>query len=157
MSLSHHSLVAWQRADDLFIKLHRLSSNAFPASERYELSSQLRRVAYSVAANIVEGFARRHRRDRLHFLNIAESSLAEVGYCIHVARRLGYISEALECITSPRVTHQTYLTHQTHQTHRLARSRVSESPQTARPTHPASRPTIPRDRTTPSDRSRERA
>jgi len=32
----------------------------------------------------------------LHFLNIAESSLAEVGYCIHVARRLGYISEALE-------------------------------------------------------------
>jgi hypothetical protein len=100
--------------------------------------------------------ARRHRRDRLHFLNIAESSLAEVGYCIHVARRLGYISEALEgelemdvkavgaplaglirhtrsaltsqvgivllieCITSPRVTHQTYLTHQTH---RLARSR----------------------------------
>jgi four helix bundle protein len=120
MSLSHHSLVAWQRADDLFIKLHRLSSNAFPASERYELSSQLRRVAYSVAANIVEGFARRHRRDRLHFLNIAESSLAEVGYCIHVARRLGYISEALECITSPRVTHQTYLTHQTH---RLARSR----------------------------------
>jgi four helix bundle protein len=96
MSLSHHSLVAWQRADDLFIKLHRLSSNAFPASERYDLSSQLRRTAYSVAANIVEGFARRHRRDRLHFLNIAESSLAEVGYCIHVARRLGYISEALE-------------------------------------------------------------
>jgi four helix bundle protein len=96
MSLSHHSLVAWQRADDLFIKLHRLSSNAFPASERYELSSQLRRAAYSVAANIVEGFARRHRRDRLHFRNIAESSLAEVGYCIHVARRLGYISEALE-------------------------------------------------------------
>jgi len=46
MSLSHHSLVAWQRADDLFIKLHRLSSNAFPASERYGLSSQLRRAAY---------------------------------------------------------------------------------------------------------------
>jgi hypothetical protein len=68
MSLSHHSVVAWQRADDLFIKLHRLSSSAFPASERYELSTQLRRAAYSVAANIVEGFA----------------------------RRLGYISEAFE-------------------------------------------------------------
>jgi four helix bundle protein len=96
MSLSHHSLVAWQRADDLFIKLHRLSSSAFPASERYQLSAKLRRAAYSVAANIAEGFARRHRRDRLHFLNISESSLAEVGYCIHVARRLGYISEAIE-------------------------------------------------------------
>ncbi len=96
MSLSHHSLVAWQRADDLFIKLHQLSLKAFPTSERYELGTQLRRAAYSVAANIVEGFSRRQRRDRLHFLNIAESSLAEVGYCIHVAKRLGYISETTE-------------------------------------------------------------
>ena len=93
MPLHHHSVVAWQRADDLFIKLHRLSLQTFPAYERYELGAQLRRAAYSVAANIVEGFARRHRRDRLHFFNIAESSLAEVGYCIHVAKRLGYVSE----------------------------------------------------------------
>ena len=94
MSLSHHSLVAWQRADDLFIKLHQLSLQRFPAHERYELGTQTRRAAYSVAANIIEGFARRYRRTRLHFLNIAESSLAEVGYCIHVALRLGYHSEA---------------------------------------------------------------
>jgi hypothetical protein len=63
MSLSHHSLVAWQRPDDLFIKLHQLSLKAFPA---------------------------------LTFLNISQSSLAEMGYCLHVARRLGYISEAVE-------------------------------------------------------------
>jgi four helix bundle protein len=96
MSLRHHSLVAWQRADDLFVKLHQLSLKAFPPNERYELGAQLRRASYSVAANIVEGFARRQHRDRLHFLNIAESSLAEVGYCIHVARRLGYISATIE-------------------------------------------------------------
>ena len=93
MSLAHHSLVAWQRADDLFIKLHVLSLKQFPAYKRYELGTQLRRAAYSVAANIVEGFARRHGRERLHFLNIAESSLAEDGYCIHAAMRLGYVSE----------------------------------------------------------------
>jgi four helix bundle protein len=46
-----------------------------------------------VPANIVEGFARRSRRARLNFLNIAEASLAEVGYCIHVAHRLGYIND----------------------------------------------------------------
>jgi len=46
--------VAWQRADDLFIKLHQLSLKAFPAHERFELGSQIRRAAYSVAANIVE-------------------------------------------------------------------------------------------------------
>ena len=92
MSLNHHNLVAWQRADDLFIKLHQLSLKHFPAHERYELGTQVRRAAYSVAANIVEGMSRRHRRSRLNFLNIAEASLAEVGYCIHVAKRLGYIS-----------------------------------------------------------------
>jgi len=94
MSLRHHSLVAWQRADDLFIKLHRLSLQSFPSYERFELGGQLRRAAYSVPANIVEGFAKRYRRARLHFLNISEASLAEVGYCIHAARRLGYISDA---------------------------------------------------------------
>jgi four helix bundle protein len=94
MPLRHESLVAWQRADDLFVKLHRLTLQSFPNHERYELGGQLRRAAYSVPANIVEGFARRYRRSRLHFLNISESSLAEVGYCVHAARRLGYISDA---------------------------------------------------------------
>jgi four helix bundle protein len=93
LKLRHHSLVAWQRADDLFIDLHRLTTKHFPAFERFELGSQLRRAAYSVPANIVEGFARRYRRARLHFLNIAEGSLAEAGYCLHVAARLGYITE----------------------------------------------------------------
>src|SRR6478735_3965445 len=89
----HHSLVAWQRADDLFIKVHAITTKQFPAFERFELGSQLRRAAYSIPANIVEGFARRYRRSRLHFLNISESSLSEVGYCIHVAHRLGYIND----------------------------------------------------------------
>jgi len=90
--LPHHSLVVWQRADDLFIKLHLLSTKSFPAIERFELGSQLRRAAYSVAANIVEGCAKRHRRARLNFFNVAEASLSEVGYCVHVALRLGYIA-----------------------------------------------------------------
>src|SRR5829696_2884187 len=94
MSLPHHSLVAWQRADDLFIKIHHYC-RTLPADERYELSSQARRAAYSVAANIVEGFGRRSPKERLHFLHIAEASLSELGYCLHVARRLGYVSEQI--------------------------------------------------------------
>jgi len=54
----HHSLVAWQRADDLFIKLHVLTRERFPTFEKFELGTQLRKAAYSVPANIVEGFAR---------------------------------------------------------------------------------------------------
>ena len=93
--LRHHSLVAWQRADDLFIRLHK---------DRHSLVSRIRAIraqcatckaAYSVPANIVEGFGRRHRKDRLHFLNIAEASLAEAAYCVHAAWRLGYINDSL--------------------------------------------------------------
>src|SRR6185436_16112240 len=65
----------------------------FPSFERFELGSQLRRAAFSVPTNIVEGFARRHRRARLHFLNISEGSLAEVWQGLHAAHRLGYISK----------------------------------------------------------------
>jgi four helix bundle protein len=91
-NLRHHSLVAWQRADDLFIKVHQLATTKLPALERFEPASQMRRAAYSVPANVVEGYARRYRRMGLHFLNIAEASLAELGYCLHVAHRLGYIT-----------------------------------------------------------------
>ena len=96
LNLRHHSLVAWQRADDLFIQLHKLTIHSFPAIERFELSAQLRKAAYSVPANIVEGYGRRHKRDRLHFLNIAEASLAEVSYCLHAASRLGYLTKQLQ-------------------------------------------------------------
>jgi four helix bundle protein len=92
MSLPHHSLIAWQRADDLFIDLHQLS-RTFPPIERFELASQLRRSAFSVPSNIAEGFSRHALREKLHFLQIASGSLAEVGYCLHAARRLGYIDE----------------------------------------------------------------
>ena len=66
----------------------------FPDDERYQLSSQLRRAAYSVVANIVEGMSRRSPKEKLHSLNIAEGSLAEAGYCLHAAHRLGYLTEA---------------------------------------------------------------
>lgn len=92
MALRHETLVAWQRADDMYLTIHRVSRQ-FPIQERFELGSQLRRAAYSVVANIVEGVNRRSSRETQHFLHIAEASLAEVNYCIHAAHRLGYVTE----------------------------------------------------------------
>lgn len=89
----YESLVVWQRADDLFVRLHQITRQRFPADERYELTSQLRRAALSVSANIVEGSARRHHRERLQFLRTAWASLNEARYYLHVARRLGYLPE----------------------------------------------------------------
>ena len=94
MSLPHENLVAWQRADDLFIELHRLTHEHLPRFERFELGSQIRRAAWSVAANIVEGIARGDGRDSIRFLQIARSSLSEVGYGLHASMRLGYLSHS---------------------------------------------------------------
>ena len=102
MSQHYERLVAWERADDLFLLIHR-AAGRFPSTERFELASQMRRAAYSVPANIVEGFARRSRRERLHFLNIAEASLAEVGYCVHIARRLSYLNDEEHAVLSKAV------------------------------------------------------
>ena len=94
MKAPYSNLVAWQRADDLFVEIHKITLELFPPHEKYELGSQLRRSAYSVAANIVEGNARESPRDSRKFLNVAAASLSEVGYGLHAAHRLGYIDTA---------------------------------------------------------------
>ena len=91
MPQAYEKLVAWQRADDLCLVVHQLTHHRLPREERFELASQLRRAAYSVAANIVEGYAFESTGVRLRHLRIAIGSLAEVGYGIHLARRLGYV------------------------------------------------------------------
>ena len=94
MSLPHHNLVAWQRADDLFIEVHRLTHERFPDFEKYELGRQIRKAGFSVPANMVEGIARKGDDEAINFFNYASASLAELGYGLHAACRLGYIDQA---------------------------------------------------------------
>ncbi len=104
MSLEHEHLVAWQRADDLFIDLHRLTHQRFPRFERFELGQQVRRAAWSVPANIVEGTARGFGLDSIRFFKIARGSLSEVGYGLHASRRLGYVTEEELAIYQQRLS-----------------------------------------------------
>jgi four helix bundle protein len=92
MTQAHDNLVAWQRADDLCVEVYKLTGLHLPRDERFGLTAQLRRAAYSVAANIVEGYAYHTPSMRLKHLRIAVGSLAEVGYGLHLAGRLGYLS-----------------------------------------------------------------
>jgi four helix bundle protein len=90
MGRPYETSVAWQRADDLVVEVYRVTQ-AFPKSELYGLTSQMRRAAVSVAANIAEGAARQYMKEFLRFLHVADSSLCEVAYYIHLAQRLGFI------------------------------------------------------------------
>jgi four helix bundle protein len=83
---------AWRLADDLAVAVYE-RTRSFPKEEIYGLTSQLRRAAYSVPANIVEGALRETKKDYLHFLYIARGSLAETQYFVHLARRLNYLVE----------------------------------------------------------------
>ncbi len=82
-------LIVWQKAHNLVLAIYKFSEN-FPKSETYGLTSQLRRSAVSVPANIAEGFKKKGKRDKLRFLNIAQGSLEETRYYLILARDLRY-------------------------------------------------------------------
>jgi four helix bundle protein len=62
----------------------------FPKSEIYGLSSQFRRAAISIAANIAEGFRKRSKQDNARFLNIAQGSTEECRYYLILTKDLEY-------------------------------------------------------------------
>jgi four helix bundle protein len=88
---SFRDLRVWQLAMDLFVAAHHLSRR-LPRDERFELCSQLRRAAGSVAANIAEGTGRTHLGDYLRHLSIARGSVREVESHLEATIRLGYVT-----------------------------------------------------------------
>ena len=86
---SFEDLIVWQKAHAWVLGVYRMSE-AFPSKENFALTSQLRRAAMSVPANIAEGFKKRGVRDKARFLNIAQGSLEESRYFLILARDLGY-------------------------------------------------------------------
>lgn len=66
-------------------------SNRFPETEKFALTSQLRRCAVSIPSNIAEGWGRETAKFYVHFLRIAKGSLAELETQLEIAKRLGYL------------------------------------------------------------------
>lgn len=89
---NHKSLKVFDLADRLALSVYA-QTKSFPPAERYGLCSQMRRAAVSVAANIVEGAARRTEREFSRMLEIAYGSARELEYEISVANRLGYLPD----------------------------------------------------------------
>ena len=89
---SHRDLVVWQKSMDLAVVAYRLTSQ-FPSEERYGMTSQIRRSAASIPANIAEGYGRESPGSYAHHLRIAQGSLKEFETHLVLASRVDLISD----------------------------------------------------------------
>jgi four helix bundle protein len=95
MRRNHRDLRVWQEAISLVELVYRITAS-FPSDEQYGLTSQMRRAATSVPANIAEGAARSGTRELLRFLSIATGSLSELDTHLEVAKRLTLLNNTYE-------------------------------------------------------------
>jgi len=100
----HTKLRAFHLADQLALAVYA-ATKQFPNDEKFGLTSQLRRAAVSVAANIVEGSARPSKADYIRFLSIAYGSAKELQYELSLATRLHYLPEPNAAELSALATH----------------------------------------------------
>lgn len=91
-SNSYQDVLAWQKAH-LFVLEVYASTKQFPKEELFGLTSQFRRAAVSIPANIAEGYKKLSKADKLRFFNISQGSLEECRYYILLARDLKYIDD----------------------------------------------------------------
>lgn len=85
-------LKVWKKAYDLCLEIYKIT-NTFPASEKYGLTSQIRRSAVSIPSNIAEGHERQHLKEYIRFLHVALGSIAELGTQIMISKDIGYLPE----------------------------------------------------------------
>jgi len=82
-------LIVWQRAREFVLSVYRYTRR-FPKEELYGLTSQFRRAAVSIPANIAEGYKKRGKSDKARFLNISQGSVEECRYYLILAKDLDY-------------------------------------------------------------------
>lgn len=77
---------------EFVVKIYDCTKN-FPSDEKFGLTSQIRRAAVSIPANIAEGAARQHDKEFLQFLSVAQGSASELETELLIAQKLGFIEK----------------------------------------------------------------
>lgn len=88
----HERLDVWKKSIDFVVELYAVTDR-FPKDERFGLTSQLRRAAVSISANIAEGAGRKSAKEFAHFLSNSQGSASEVETELVIAHRLRYLSD----------------------------------------------------------------
>lgn len=92
MVSGYRNLLVWIEAKNLTVLVYHLTGS-FPRSEEFGLSSQMRRAAVSIMSQIAEGWIRKSKKEKLHFLEIGQGSLLELESQGEVAKEVGYWKE----------------------------------------------------------------
>ena len=93
MTYKFEEVVAWQKAHAFVLCVYNITRN-FPDDERFGFTSQFRRAAVSIEANIAEGYKKLSRADKLRFFNISQGSIEECRDYILLSRDLEYIDDS---------------------------------------------------------------
>ena len=102
-SQSYRDLVVWQKSIALCLQVYK-TCETFPKSELYGLADQMKRAAVSVSSNIAEGQGRQHLREFLHFISVANGSLAELDTQRILAENLHFINPENSVSLDERIT-----------------------------------------------------
>ena len=89
---SFEDLEVWQMGKEITLQIYKLTQN-FPKDEIFGMTSQIRRAASSVPANIAEGFGRYHYLDKAKFYLNARGSLYELKSHLLISKELGFVKE----------------------------------------------------------------
>ena len=88
---SFQDLRMWQAAHQFVLDVY-CTTEDFPKHELFGLTSQLRRAALSIPANIAEGYRRKGKQEKLRFFNISQASLEECRYYLILSKDLNYFN-----------------------------------------------------------------
>lgn len=105
---SFKQLRVWQEAHSFVLEVYR-ATNSFPNEEKFGLTSQFRRAAFSIPANIAEGYKRLGKAEKLRFFNISQGSLEECRYYIILSHDLGYVDEQAYELLNSKIGSTSYL------------------------------------------------